>query len=99
MVRSMTGYGRGEVAFDGLRLTAEVRSVNHRFCEISARLPRTMSTFEGDVRQLLQSRLTRGKISLVVSWGGDGEEGREPAATLRLDERSAERYMEILASL
>lgn len=99
MVRSMTGYGRGEVAVDGLRLTAEVRSVNHRFCEISARLPRTLSAFEGEVRQVLQSRLTRGKISLVVSWGGDTEEGREPAATLQLDERNAERYLEILSVL
>ena len=99
MVRSMTGYGRGEVAVDGLRLTAEVRSVNHRFCEISARLPRTLSAFEGEVRQVLQGRLTRGKVSLVVSWGGEGEEGREPAPNLRLDERNAERYLEILAGL
>lgn len=99
MVRSMTGYGRGEVAIEGLRLTAEVRSVNHRFCEISARLPRALSGFEGEVRQVLQGRLTRGKISLVVSFGGEGEDGHEPAAALRLDERNAERYLEILASL
>lgn len=99
MVRSMTGYGRGEVSVNGLRLTAEVRSVNHRFCEISARLPRTLSAFEGEVRQVLQSRLTRGKISLVVSWGGDMEEGREPASSLRLDERNAERYLEILSAV
>lgn len=99
MIRSMTGYGRGEVAVDGLRLTAEVRSVNHRFCEISARLPRALSPFESEVRQLLQGRLTRGKVSLAVSWGGEGEEGREPAAALRLDERNVARYLEILSSL
>ena len=99
MVRSMTGYGRGEVSVDGLRLTAEVRSVNHRFCEIGARLPRTLASFEGEVRQVLQSRLTRGKISLVVTWGAEGEEGREPSAMLRLDERNAERYFEILGAM
>ena len=99
MVRSMTGYGRGEATVSGLRLTAEVRSVNHRFCEIGTRLPRSLSAFEGEVRQVLQGRLTRGKISLVVSWGTDGEEAREPSAVLRLDERNAERYLEILGSL
>jgi uncharacterized protein (TIGR00255 family) len=99
MIRSMTGYGRGEAAVDGLRLTAEVRSVNHRFCEISARLPRALSSFEGEVRQLLQGRLTRGKISLAVSWGGEGEEGREPAAALRLNDQNVSRYLEILSSL
>jgi uncharacterized protein (TIGR00255 family) len=99
MVRSMTGYGRGEVAALGLRLTAEIRSVNHRFCEISARLPRMLSAFEGEVRQLLQGRVTRGKISLVVTFGGEGSDGREPTAALRLDDRNADRYLEILSSL
>lgn len=99
MIRSMTGYGRGEASVDGLRLTAEVRSVNHRFCEIGARLPRTLATFEGDVRQVLQTRLTRGKVTLVVAWGSEGEEGREPTAMLRLDERNAERYVELLGAM
>ncbi len=99
MVRSMTGYGRGEVAVDGLRLTAEVRTVNHRFCEIGTRLPRTLSAFEAEARKVLSDRLTRGKISLSVSWGGEGEEAREPSTTIRLDERNAERYLEILRSL
>ncbi len=99
MVRSMTGYGRGEAAIDGLRLTAEVRTVNHRFCEIATRLPRTLSAFEGEVRRVLTDRFTRGKISLTISWGGEGEEAREPTATLRLDERAAGRYVELLHAL
>src|SRR5262245_18807460 len=97
MVRSMTGYGRGEVVSNGLRLTAEIRSVNHRFCELSARLPRTLAAFEADARKIVAERVTRGKISLVVTWGGDGEEGLEPGATLRLDERAADRYAQLLS--
>jgi uncharacterized protein (TIGR00255 family) len=95
----MTGYGRGEVLVNGLRLTAEVRSVNHRFCELSMRLPRILSAFEADVRRLLTERLTRGKISLLVSWGGEGEKEAGPVATLKLDAGAADRYMEILGSL
>jgi uncharacterized protein (TIGR00255 family) len=99
MVRSMTGYGRGEVVVDGLRLAAEVRSVNHRFCELSARLPRALAAYEAEARKIIQERTQRGKISLVVSWGDDGDEGREPAGTLKLDERAADRYMDLLDAL
>ena len=99
MVRSMTGYGRGEVVADGLRLAAEVRSVNHRFCELSARLPRAFSAYEAEARKVMQDRLTRGKISLVVTWGSDGEDSREPSGTLTLDDRAADRYMELLRAL
>jgi uncharacterized protein (TIGR00255 family) len=95
MVRSMTGYGRGEALTDGLRLAAEVRSVNHRFCEVSARLPRAFSVYEGEARKIIQDHVSRGKLTLVVSWEG-GEESGEPGGTLTLDERAADRYVELL---
>ena len=95
----MTGYGRGEVMMNGLRLTAELRSVNHRFCELSVRLPRALSALESEARKLLTERLTRGKISLAVTWGGEGEHQAEPSATLRLDGNAADRYMTLLREL
>src|SRR5262245_56948396 len=95
MVRSMTGYGRGEALTDGLRLEAEVRSVNHRFCEVSARLPRAFAAYEADARKIVQDLVSRGKLTLVVSWGDNGEDG-EPDATLTLDEHAADRYVELL---
>ena len=95
----MTGYGRGEALMNGLRLTAEVRSVNHRFCELSVRLPRALSTLEGEARKLLTERFTRGKISLAVTWGGEGEREAEPSATLRLDQNAADRYVALLREL
>lgn len=75
MIRSMTGYGAAEVATEAGRLSAEIRSVNHRYCEISLRLPRSITGLEGAVRQLLTERLSRGKINLTVSWDGFEEEG------------------------
>jgi len=95
----MTGYGRGEAVVDGLRLAAEVRSVNHRFTELSARLPRELAAYEAEARKIIQDRTNRGKISLVVNWGTDGEEGREPTGKLTLDERVADRYFELLQSV
>jgi uncharacterized protein (TIGR00255 family) len=95
----MTGYGRGEVVVDGLRLAAEVRSVNHRFCELSARLPRALAAYEAEARKIIQERTQRGKINLVVSWGGDGEDSREPAGVLKVDDQTADRYMELLQGL
>jgi uncharacterized protein (TIGR00255 family) len=95
----MTGYGRGEALLNGLRLTAEVRSVNHRFCELSVRLPRALSGFEAEARKLVTERISRGKISLSVTWGGEGEHQAEPTATLRLDANAADRYMELLNEL
>lgn len=99
MVRSMTGYGRGEALTDGLRLAAEVRSVNHRFCEVSARLPRAFAPFEAEARKIVQDHVSRGKLSVVVTWGQEGEESSEPGGTLTLDERAAERYVELLRSV
>ncbi|HEV8128845.1 MAG TPA: YicC/YloC family endoribonuclease [Candidatus Eisenbacteria bacterium] len=96
MVRSMTGYGRGEALTNGLRLEAEVRSVNHRFCEVSARLPRAFAAFEADAKKIVQDQVSRGKLNLVVTWGENGEESGEPGATLALDEHAADRYMELL---
>src|SRR5690349_5532580 len=96
MLRSMTGYGRGEAVAEGLRLTAEIRSVNHRFCELSARLPRTLSAYEADARKIVQEKMTRGKLSLVVSWGSDGAEVEEPGGTLSLDRKTADRYLSLL---
>ena len=96
MLRSMTGYGRGEAVAEGLRLTAELRSVNHRFCELSARLPRALAAYEAEARKIVQEKMTRGKLSLVVTWGNDGEEAEEPGGTLTLDRKTAERYLQLL---
>jgi uncharacterized protein (TIGR00255 family) len=95
MIRSMTGYGSGEFERDGQRLTAEIRSVNHRYCEVSIRAPRLVSMFEDQIRQLVQERFSRGKISLTITWAGAGESGE----VLKLNEPVADRYMALLEQL
>ncbi|NTV45607.1 MAG: YicC family protein [Chlorobiales bacterium] len=66
MIESMTGYGSGESAAHGIRITAEIRSVNNRFAEISVKLPRQFSSRELEARELIRSKLQRGKITATV---------------------------------
>ncbi len=95
MIRSMTGFGSAEVERDGIRLTAEIRSVNHRFCEVSLRAPKAVSLFEDRIRQLISERFSRGKFNLTIGWSGAGETGEE----LRLNELVADRYVALLEKL
>jgi len=88
MIRSMTGYGRRQAPWSGGTVTVEVRSVNHRFCEIAMRLPRGMASLEDGLKELLQRRCTRGRIDLTVSLTG----GRETRRTITLDRQLAKQY-------
>lgn len=81
MIRSMTGYGRGEMEAGGLKWVVELKSVNHRFLEVSPNLPRHLWALEDRTRKLIKSRLARGRVDFQLSW-----EGRvERPVTLRLD--------------
>jgi uncharacterized protein (TIGR00255 family) len=95
LIRSMTGYGSAEIQREGQRLSAEVRSVNHRFCEVSIRAPKLVSPFEDQVRQLVQERFARGKINLSITWIGVGETGE----TLRVNDAVADQYVQLLGRL
>ena len=66
MVRSMTGFGRGEASGDSIAVTVELRSVNHRHLDVAVRLPRSLAALELDVRRLVQSRLERGRVDIAV---------------------------------
>jgi uncharacterized protein (TIGR00255 family) len=67
MIASMTGYGRAEARAHGLTATVELRGVNSRYLEVSARLPRSLSRRENDVKEALRSRISRGKLTVTVN--------------------------------
>jgi uncharacterized protein (TIGR00255 family) len=69
-MNSMTGFGRADLTTKFGSLTVEVSSVNGRYLEISARLPRPLAALESRVRDFLSSQLTRGQISVFISFGG-----------------------------
>ena len=67
MISSMTGYGRGEYAQGGIGYTVEVKSVNHRFCDITVKEPRELMQFEERLKELIKKYAARGKIDVYVS--------------------------------
>ncbi|MFZ8913003.1 MAG: YicC family protein [Gammaproteobacteria bacterium] len=75
MIESMTGYARGEQALGGMTLTLELRSVNHRFLDLSLRLPEALRDQEGALRNRLRERISRGKVELLVRLEGEGSGG------------------------
>jgi len=95
MIRSMTGYGSADLERDGQRISAEIRSVNHRFADVSLRAPKIVGLFEDQIRQLIQERFSRGKFNLTLTWTGAGESGE----VLKLNEVVADRYVALLEQL
>ena len=95
MVRSMTGFGRGERLESDPRVTVEIHSVNHRFLEVSTRLPRRLAALENKIRERLQGRVVRGKVHLAVTMDGDSV----GTAALQVNEEVAQRYVEIFDRL
>jgi uncharacterized protein (TIGR00255 family) len=66
MIRSMTGFGAGRGGAAGETVEAEVRSVNHKFCEVKARLPREMASLETDLVRQVKDRLARGGVEFSL---------------------------------
>lgn len=91
----MTGYGRGEAAKNGIICTVEVRSVNSRFLEVVARLPRSLSSRENEIKEIVRSFVSRGKISLgiVVQRGAENE------VPLSINASAARSYYNLLNKL
>ncbi len=67
MVTSMTGFGRGEASQANISVVAEVRSVNSRFLEISTGIPKRLNYRENDMRDMIKSKVARGKISVALT--------------------------------
>ena len=66
MIKSMTGFGRGHKVLNGRDITVEIRAVNHRYYEFSARIPRSLGYIEEKLKSLLQGRINRGKVEVSV---------------------------------
>ncbi len=67
MVKSMTGFGRGQVTYENLEVTVEIKSVNHRYFEFSAKVPRSYNFLEEKLKSLCAAKVSRGKVEIYVS--------------------------------
>ena len=96
MIRSMTGFGHGEVSNDkNQKVTVEMKSVNHRYCDISLKLPKKLAMFEANIRNIMKVYASRGKIDIYVSY----EDLSETAVSLHYNQAMAEEYMQVFKKM
>lgn len=76
MIRSMTGYGKGILDIEGRGYQVEIKSVNHRYLDISIKLPRVLSYLEENIKKQVAEKVKRGKIDIFVTFENNSQEGK-----------------------
>lgn len=92
---SMTGYGRAMRELDGRQLTIELKSVNHRFLDLSFRMPRNLMFLEDDARKLIGARLSRGHVDVFMTY----RNARSDARNVQVDRALFDAYVGALSGL
>ena len=95
MLKSMTGFGRGEFMDNHHRFTVEIKAVNHRYNEIVIRMPKNLNTLEDKIRRQVADLLSRGRIDVYITMDEYGEKKR----ALRVDKELAIAYYKALREL
>lgn len=68
VLSSMTGFGRYEVSEADRKMTAEIKSVNHRYCDINVKMPKKLAQFETEIRNIVKRYVQRGKVDVYLSY-------------------------------
>ena len=89
MIQSMTGFGRGEAANEKYKVTIEMKSVNHRYLDLSVRLPRKLNFYDPAIRNQVKEFAKRGKIDIFVSM----EQLQENAESIQYNPQIAAAYL------
>ncbi|MCQ2481405.1 MAG: YicC family protein [Clostridia bacterium] len=89
MIKSMTGYGRAQTVVDGMNITVEIKSVNHRYFEFSSKLPRSYGFLDEKLKSFYMNSLVRGKMECYVSI----ETVEEPDVIIAVNKPLVESYL------
>lgn len=92
MIKSMTGFGRCEVADENRKFTVEIKSVNHRYLDVNIKMPKKLNFFESAIRNLLKEYIERGKVDIFISY----EDYTEDNFSLKYNEDIAAQYLAYL---
>jgi uncharacterized protein (TIGR00255 family) len=92
MIKSMTGFGRGEYADAKRKFTVEIKSVNHRYLDVNIKMPKKLNFFESSIRTLLKEYMERGKVDLYITY----EDYTEDNFSLKYNEGLAGEYLKYL---
>jgi len=85
----MTGFGRGEYSENSKKMIIEIKSVNHRYCDVNVRLPRKLSFLENTVKSYVKKQVSRGKIDIYLTYEDHGEKQEN----IKYNETLAREYM------
>jgi uncharacterized protein (TIGR00255 family) len=94
-MKSMTGYGEGSQNVRGIKITVQIRSLNHRHLDMQLRLPREYLSFEEEIRKAIREKIARGRIDLFVNRYGAKPQTRK----LEMDEGLVGQYIAGLKQL
>ena len=95
MIKSMTGYGRAQQSVDGMNITVELKSVNHRYFEFTSKLPRNYGFLDEKLKSFFSTKLTRGKTECYVQI----EAVDEPDTVISLNHSLVKGYLEAYKEL
>lgn len=95
MIASMTGFGRGTATVQAVTATVEIRSVNNRHCDVSARLPNSLAAHEADLQAHIKQAFERGRFNVNVQIEGDQDE----TLPIKVDAEAAANYRQLLDRL
>ncbi|MBO5199338.1 MAG: YicC family protein [Lachnospiraceae bacterium] len=95
MVKSMTGFGRYEADEEGRKIIVEMKAVNHRYCDISVKMPKKLGIFEAGIRNVLKQYISRGKVDVFITY----EDQTEGKNCVRYNEDAAAEYLEYLSRM
>ena len=95
MIKSMTGFGRCEVADENRKFTVEIKSVNHRYLDMTVKMPKKLNFFESAIRNLLKEYIERGKVDVFITY----EDYTEDNFYLKYNEDIAAQYLEHLKNM
>ena len=95
MIKSMTGFGRSEVVTDERKITIELKSVNHRYLDLSIKMPKNLSFLEGSIRNLMKTYIQRGKVDVYITY----EDYTINNGTLKYNKELAAEYIACLKQI
>ena len=95
MIKSMTGFGRCEVAEGNRKFTVEMKSVNHRYLDINIKMPKKLNFFESAIRTELKNYISRGKVDVFISY----EDFSEESGSLKYNSALAAEYLKYLRQM
>jgi uncharacterized protein (TIGR00255 family) len=95
MLKSMTGFGRCEEVGEERKIIVEMKAVNHRYCDISIKMPKKLSFFEAGIRNVLKQYIGRGKVDVFITY----EDFTENNVCVKYNEDIAKEYLKYLAKM